>query len=227
MEETWSKIKGYEDHYEISDHGRVRSLDRVVEHPTAGHVNRKGKEIKLKTHKDGYWVVTLHKDSKRKNRMVHQLVLETFVSEQPEGQETRHLDGNPKNNHVSNLAWGTPKENSADIDRHGRRWQTNKTHCAQGHPLSGENLGYEKRGDKKKRVCLTCRREKDRKRYAREKEEGKHGTYNGDKTHCNSGHEFTPENTYQGKGRKHRTCRKCHSEAQRARRAKKKENVIE
>lgn len=223
MEEKWCKIKGYEDHYEVSDHGRVRSIDRVVEHPTAGYVNRKGKEIKLKPHKDGYWVVTLHKDARRKNRMVHQLVLEAFVSERPEGCETRHLDGNPQNNYVGNLSWGTPKENSADIDRHGRRWQTNKTHCAKGHPLSGENLGYEKRGNKKKRVCRECRRDKDRRMYAEAKAAGKYGTYNGEKTHCKRGHEFTPENTMSGtEGRKHRKCKTCHRDRARAARANSK-----
>lgn len=208
---------GYEEHYKISDHGRVRGVERVVPHARFGTMVKKAADIKLKNHKDGYLVVTLHKEGKRKNRMVHQVVLEAFVGPRPEGMETRHLDGDPKNNHVSNLAWGTPKENSADIDRHGRRWQTNKTHCAKGHPFSGDNLAHDKNG---KRVCRECRRAKDRRMYAREKAEGKHGTYNGEKTHCKNGHEFTPENTYQAKGRKHRQCRTCHKNREAARRAK-------
>lgn len=52
-------------------------------------------------------------------RLVHRLVLETFVGPCPEGMECRHLDGNPANNRLENLCWGTPTENVADARRHG------------------------------------------------------------------------------------------------------------
>lgn len=52
---------------------------------------------------------------------VHRLVLEAFGPPQPPGTECRHLDGNHDNNHISNLAWGTRRENIQDfIDLHGR-----------------------------------------------------------------------------------------------------------
>lgn len=51
---------------------------------------------------------------------VHRLVLETFVGPMPQGLQVRHLDGDPKNNHLVNLAYGSAKENAADRDRHGR-----------------------------------------------------------------------------------------------------------
>jgi hypothetical protein len=54
-------------------------------------------------------------------RSVHHLVLELFVGPRPPGMECRHLDGNPQNNHRSNLAWGTSKENVADQYLHGTR----------------------------------------------------------------------------------------------------------
>ncbi len=50
---------------------------------------------------------------------MHRLVLEAFVGPCPEGMQCRHLDGNRSNNHIDNLAWGTPKENCADRGRHG------------------------------------------------------------------------------------------------------------
>lgn len=50
---------------------------------------------------------------------VHRLVLETFVGYRPKGLQCRHLDGNPANNRLDNLLWGTGKENIADKDRHG------------------------------------------------------------------------------------------------------------
>jgi hypothetical protein len=53
-------------------------------------------------------------------RYVHQVILETFVGPRPPGMECRHLDGNPGNNRLANLCWGTCKENAADTRRHGR-----------------------------------------------------------------------------------------------------------
>ena len=50
---------------------------------------------------------------------VHRLVLDAFVGPRPEGMECRHLDGNPSNNALSNLCWGTPKENGEDAVAHG------------------------------------------------------------------------------------------------------------
>ncbi len=50
---------------------------------------------------------------------IHVLVLETFVGPRPEGLICRHLDGNPLNNHVNNLRWGTAEENYDDRRRHG------------------------------------------------------------------------------------------------------------
>ncbi len=51
--------------------------------------------------------------------MVHILVLETFVCPRPPGMEARHLDGDPANNALSNLQWGTRQENLDDMNRHG------------------------------------------------------------------------------------------------------------
>lgn len=54
-----------------------------------------------------------------KTTYVHQVVARTFLGPRPAGYETRHLDGNKTNNHVSNLAYGTSAENKADSKRHG------------------------------------------------------------------------------------------------------------
>lgn len=57
--------------------------------------------------------------SVRLARPVHRLVMEAFIGPRPEGMECRHLDGDPANNRLSNLTWGTPKENAEDQRRHG------------------------------------------------------------------------------------------------------------
>lgn len=55
--------------------------------------------------------------------MVHQLVALTFLGPRPKGQEVRHLDGDPLNNAVTNLAYGTRSENILDVMRIGRAWR--------------------------------------------------------------------------------------------------------
>jgi hypothetical protein len=66
----------------------------------------------------GYLVTTLGRKSKSG---LHRLVLLAFVGPPPPGMECRHLDGNPLNNCLENLEWGTPLENHADQVRHGTR----------------------------------------------------------------------------------------------------------
>src|SRR5215468_1964479 len=69
----------------------------------------------------GYLRVHLRVPSGRSRTVkVHHLILKAFVGPRPAGCECRHLDGNPANNRVSNLCWGTPKENAQDTQRHGR-----------------------------------------------------------------------------------------------------------
>ena len=62
--------------------------------------------------------------------MVHRLILETFVGPRPQGMECRHLDGNPLNNHLINLCWGTRDENFADRVRLGESSKGEDHHSA-------------------------------------------------------------------------------------------------
>lgn len=68
-----------------------------------------------------YPLVLLHRAGRKYGRLVHRLVLETFVGPRPAGMECRHLDGNPHNNRVDNLCWGTHAENIQDAVRMGLR----------------------------------------------------------------------------------------------------------
>ena len=68
---------------------------------------------------DGYHRVVLRANGKKTRKAVHRLVLEAFVGPRPPGMECLHGDGNPRNNRVGNLSWGTQKENGADKVRHG------------------------------------------------------------------------------------------------------------
>lgn len=111
--ERWLPVVGWEGVYEVSDNGRVRSLTR---HEGQQIVHGRIKRPRLC---EGYPRVSLCKGGKQRSAFVHRLVLAAFVGPCPEGQQCRHLDGNPRNNCLPNLAWGTPYENAQDRVRHG------------------------------------------------------------------------------------------------------------
>lgn len=102
----WRAVPGYQG-YEVTRLGDVRSWRTGAPKAIAPYVN-----------KAGYAMVTLAPT--RSKRYVHQLVALAFIGPPPDGQEIRHLDGNPRNNHVHNLCYGTPAENQGDRLRHGR-----------------------------------------------------------------------------------------------------------
>lgn len=121
-------IEGFPGYY-ISEDGRVWSSKRVVYFkgvkPGAGVAyDGEMKELTSRpsNRSPGYMVIVLVDSARvRRTRLVHRLVLEAFVGPCPDGMECRHLDGNAKNNHLSNLAWGTPAENCDDKRKHGRQ----------------------------------------------------------------------------------------------------------
>ena len=92
--------------YAVSRDGRVWS-------------HRRGIWLKRPPGTKGALFVNLSEKGKRYLRRIHRLVLETYIRVRPMGMECRHLDGNPANNNLNNLCWGTPKENQADRLVHG------------------------------------------------------------------------------------------------------------
>lgn len=114
MIEEWRKHPDYPYH-EVSNFGEIRvtvKLNKFARDPgtiLAGTYSAKGyRQVRIL---DKYNVPMLC--------WIHRLVLETFIGPAPEGLQTRHLDGNPRNNRLDNLCWGTPKENQADRALHG------------------------------------------------------------------------------------------------------------
>ena len=106
MSEKWKSIKGYEGLYLVSDMGRVKSLDRVTRngHPYKGRVL-----IPQKSHK--YLRVCLcDSESNKRLRSIHRIVAETFIGESD--LQVDHIDGNTKNNRLSNLQYLSPMENT-------------------------------------------------------------------------------------------------------------------
>lgn len=116
--EVWKDVVGHVG-YQVSSEGRVRSIDRVIYDKNGLAKKRKGVVLRPCYHSEShpYPYVQLGR-GKGNMRAVHRLVAEAFLGEPPAGTEVCHNDGNPENCRMSNLRYGTPKENQADRFAH-------------------------------------------------------------------------------------------------------------
>jgi hypothetical protein len=121
LNERWVPVLGYEGRYEVSDHGRLRSLSRYRRGKSGCMVPVPGRIMALSTkkYKAGgrtlpYQEIRLRDGSPRdvpcKAFLVHRLVAQAFIGELFEGCHVDHIDGNHGNNHYSNLRILTAKE---------------------------------------------------------------------------------------------------------------------
>ena len=106
MKEIWKDIEGYEGYYQVSNLGRVRSVERIV-----NRKKLKGKFISYGRDTKGYLFVNLSKENKQKTARVHRLVAQAFIPKIDGKDYIDHIDGSRDNNNVSNLRWCTHKEN--------------------------------------------------------------------------------------------------------------------
>lgn len=109
MTENWKDVVGYEGKYEVSDRGRVRSLDRIVKANDGVTYKRKGKYMKITENRYGYPIVNLSKDGSSKIKTVHRLVANSFLGQS--NLVVNHKDGIKNNNNLENLEFVTQKEN--------------------------------------------------------------------------------------------------------------------
>lgn len=106
--EEWRIVPDYDSKYQVSNLGRVKSRRGLLKPFKGGR---------------GYLRVGFYKkgeNGKLRCKSVHSLVLLAFDQPRPEGSIIRHLDGNPANNTIDNLSYGTSKENEKDKQGHGR-----------------------------------------------------------------------------------------------------------
>jgi hypothetical protein len=155
-EEHWLPVLGYEGLYEVSDLGRIRSVNRIVQ-TRLGKRLYKGKILKITSGSAGHLKVILSQRGIQRNFTVHKLVLEAFVGPRPEGMECCHNNGSPTDNRLINLRWDTRSNNAYDAVRHGVHGKAKNTHCPSGHEFTPENTKiYNFRSGHRPRICRKC-----------------------------------------------------------------------
>lgn len=121
MHEIWVNIVDFEEKYQISNDGKVKSLSRLIWN---GNGFRKTKDVLLKTLIDksrGYQYVYLSKNDISKCFMIHSLVAEHFISNPENKPQVNHINANKTDNRIENLEWCTQSENIKHAFKIGTR----------------------------------------------------------------------------------------------------------
>lgn len=110
--EIWKDIPGYENLYQVSNNGRIKSIG----HYTRNNINggtRLTKGIVLSPYimPNGYYQVQLSKKGKKEKHYVHRLVALAFLNNEKNMSDVNHIDGNKSNNFVENLEWCSHRDN--------------------------------------------------------------------------------------------------------------------
>jgi hypothetical protein len=132
--EIWRDIEGYEGKYQVSNLGRVRSLDRYVKQecgPSHGEGIRfhRGTVLKQTMASDGYFRVSLYdKNGRLHYTPVHLLVAHAFLKGYKEGMQVNHINEMKFVNCAINLEWVTPSQNINHGSRNTRAVATRSRH---------------------------------------------------------------------------------------------------
>lgn len=112
MKEVWKDITGYEGHYQVSNLGRVKSLERIAPNQRNCRAFVSERILKERKKKSGYLQVALSKNGKYKHISIHSLVAQEFLGHNPDGGNTQvdHIDRDKSNNRVDNLQVLSRKE---------------------------------------------------------------------------------------------------------------------
>lgn len=117
MIEVWKAIKKFDELYQVSNLGRVKSIDRYVKGSRDGVQFKPGVELTQKISNNGYARVHIRCGKINSYPLVHRLVAEAFLENPDNLPQINHRDGNKLNNSVDNLEWCTAQYNV----RHGLR----------------------------------------------------------------------------------------------------------
>lgn len=160
MVEVWKDIEDYKGYYQVSNKGRVKSLDRMVLRFKYCDLHIKERILKSALSNKGYVQYFLSKDGKRKTFKVHRLVAQAFLPNPEHKPEVNHIDGIKTNNQVDNLEWLTAKENMLDAVKNGFL-QKGKNHPRARGVVQMDILGnvlkkFDSIVDVKKKLKINC-----------------------------------------------------------------------
>lgn len=126
--ENWKPVVGYEGYYEVSDLGRVRSVDGIRKSGIRfnDHIMHKGRILKQNLKKSGYYTVDLSKDNVIKTISVHRIVAMAFLPKPVGCDVVNHINCNKKDNRVCNLEWCTAEYNRKHAKDNNRYYSTRK-----------------------------------------------------------------------------------------------------
>lgn len=127
-EEVWKPVVDYENFYEISSLGRIRSLDTIINFRTKNGLYRRrkniGRVLVLSYDSGGYLIVCLCVSSVRRTLLVHRLVGLTFILNPLNKPQINHINGIRHDNRIENLEWNTRSENQSHSFRELNRKQS-------------------------------------------------------------------------------------------------------
>ena len=135
INEYYANVKGYENLYQVSCYGTIKSVDKVVKNKN-GYRTIKRKILTPKFDKYGYLKVGLTKEGKQKYKFVHRLVAETFIPNPNNYPIVNHIDGDKTNNHISNLEWCTQQYNVKHAYKNGLKKGVSAEHRGSKNPKS-------------------------------------------------------------------------------------------
>lgn len=156
-QEIWKDINGYVGLYQVSNLGRVRSLDHKVKNKN-GYRIAKGKILSFKKSgsRNEYNSVGLSKNSKCEYYTVHSLVMNTFTEKPCYKCEINHIDENTRNNRLDNLEWCTRKYNT-NYGNHNKRVSETKSKKVIQYDLQGNLINEFKSAKNAAEILCICR----------------------------------------------------------------------